>query len=219
MVFSRVKPVLSRARGNAKTFCLEADMNYRKMLLGTFVICSVCFVLVSCGGSARNAAMIDQTKTLYLQNNIHAQEAGGKYRGSYSNWVELSFGHIFVPVNSVVNIELGRNSFDIIDRSTGKRLEMEYDQERMRMPVEEYIRIITATAPVNFDNLPDIDKKGIKDGKPYIGMTKQGIRIALGYPARHRTASLEADTWVYWRGRFGTRAVDFNESGKVERIR
>jgi hypothetical protein len=60
--------------------------------------------------------------------------------------------------------------------------------------------------------------KGIEEGKAYPGMTREGILTALGYPATHRTPSLDAGTWVYWTNRFGTLAVEFDAKGNVTKV-
>ncbi|ARU58233.1 lipoprotein [Oleiphilus messinensis] len=65
--------------------------------------------------------------------------------------------------------------------------------------------------------LSKIDKKGIKDGKPYVGMSKQGIIYAMGYPPPHQTSSTDLDTWKYWKNRFDTLLIQF-EKGKVTQI-
>jgi outer membrane protein assembly factor BamE (lipoprotein component of BamABCDE complex) len=49
-----------------------------------------------------------------------------------------------------------------------------------------------------------------------IGMTKNGVRAALGYPATHRTPSLENQTWIYWTNRFQNYYVRFDKNGKVK---
>ena len=87
------------------------------------------------------------------------------------------------------------------------------------MSVDEYIQLIASPTRVSLNKLSHIDRKGIKEGKVYAGMTKQGVRVALGYPAAHRTPSLEDNVWIYWRNRFQTVAVEFDPSGKVTHIR
>jgi len=47
-------------------------------------------------------------------------------------------------------------------------------------------------------------------------MTKNGVRAALGYPATHRTPSLENQTWIYWKNRFQNYYVRFDKNGKVK---
>ena len=41
------------------------------------------------------------------------------------------------------------------------------------------------------ETFPKLTAKGITDGKAYVGMSKDGVRIALGYPAVNRTAIAE----------------------------
>jgi hypothetical protein len=66
--------------------------------------------------------------------------------------------------------------------------------------------------------LSDIDRKGIEAGRAQKGMTRKGVRMALGYPAPHRTPSLEGRVWTYWKNRFDTKAVEFDETGHVAKI-
>ena len=89
----------------------------------------------------------------------------------------------------------------------------------MQMSIEDYLKKITSTSKVSLDNLSAIDRKGIKDGKAYTGMTKDGVMMALGYPATHRTPSPASNRWIYWTNRFGTIAVLFDEKGIVTGIK
>ncbi|MBE0500938.1 MAG: hypothetical protein IBX47_05795, partial [Desulfuromonadales bacterium] len=84
--------------------------------------------------------------------------------------------------------------------------------------VDEYIALITSPEPVSFAKLSKGDNKGRTEGKAFVGMSRNGVLAALGYPAVHRTPSLDSSTWVYWGNRFRTVAVHFNEKGEVESI-
>jgi outer membrane protein assembly factor BamE (lipoprotein component of BamABCDE complex) len=86
------------------------------------------------------------------------------------------------------------------------------------MNEDQYIDLITSSQPVKLDDLSEVDRKGIKDGKVYEGMTKDGVRIALGYPAAHQTPSLNENTWVYWTNRFKSFKIEFDENRKVTKI-
>jgi hypothetical protein len=193
-------------------------MNSKNMFLLVLVVSVFCFLFTGCG-TTRYMAEGNGSKPLYLKNNIHVQQRVDEYRGSYANWTEPSSGHVVIPVNTIVEIDYKRSYFVITDKDKGRKAEIEYDESNMGMNTEQYLKLITTTTPVALDHFSNIDRKGITDGKAYIGMSKDGIRVALGYPARHRTASLESNTWVYWRGRFGTRAIDFDSAGKVSGIK
>jgi hypothetical protein len=63
-----------------------------------------------------------------------------------------------------------------------------------------------------------VDQYGIEVGRPYIGMTKQGIVIAMGYPPMHRTPSLAKNTWRYWGARRGL-LVNFDRNGALKSVK
>ncbi len=63
------------------------------------------------------------------------------------------------------------------------------------------------------DLLNEQDQKGINEGKIFQGMTKKGVTLAIGYPPQHVTPSLDSDSWKYWKNRFVTFMVNFDENG------
>jgi hypothetical protein len=48
-------------------------------------------------------------------------------------------------------------------------------------------------------------------------MRKSAVIVALGYPPKHKTPSLEANQWRYWSSRFGSFLVHFQDD-KVSQI-
>lgn len=179
-------------------------------------------------GSSRTFAAKKSSQVLYLQNNIHAQakaDRGGKTisRASYANYIDSGEGHYIVPVNTRVTLKVKggfRGKSIIITRVKDKKvIHMEFNKTNMDMDIKQYMKIIAKPRKVSFKGLSKIDRKGIRNGKAYKGMSKQGVRIALGYPAKHMTPSLKSNEWTYWRNRFMTRVVVFSSKGRVRAIR
>ena len=191
-------------------------MYQKKLLIGIFLLITLSVVAAGCGSYL--SRRFDGQNALYLRNNIHVQEhSNQEYRASYANWTNPGKNHIVVPVNTLVTIGNFSRGFAITTQA-GNTIFFEYDEKNMGMSSERYIALITSPQPVPLNNLSEIDLKGIKDGKAYAGMTKGGVRIALGYPAVHRTPSLDSNTWVYWTNRFVPIAVEFDEKGIVKKI-
>jgi len=142
------------------------------------------------------------------------------YQSSYANYVDPGEGHTIIPINTAVTIKINlkgpRGGLVITSIEDQKVIRFEYNQKNMGMSPEAYIEQITSSTRVAVDKFSRIDQKGILEGKSYIGMTKNGIRAAFGYPATHRTPSLENQTWIYWKIRFQNYYVRFDKYGKVK---
>lgn len=68
------------------------------------------------------------------------------------------------------------------------------------------------------DKLSKVDKEGISSGQPKVGMTRDGVLIAMGRPPFHANPDLKSSSWRYWRNRFGQLVVNFGDDGKVSSI-
>jgi hypothetical protein len=197
-------------------------MVVKRLMLSAIIVATA--VAISSGTPAPAEA-----ETRYLKNNIHYQgrtDRGGRmvYRASYANYIDPGAGHEILPVNSEVEINISKRRFRkrglvVIDVKRGRTIHFEYNERNMRLSMAEYIDLISSTQKTSLGNLSAKDKKGVKEGRAYTGMTKNGIRMALGYPAKHRTPSLDSYEWVYWIDRFRTRLVRFNDKGIVTEIR
>jgi len=67
-------------------------------------------------------------------------------------------------------------------------------------------------------SLSRIDQEGIRMGQPKVGMSRDGVLIAMGRPPIHANPDLELSSWHYWRNRYGKQVVNFGEDGKVASI-
>jgi len=175
---------------------------------------------VSCGDGGSNSMKTgpDAGKVLYNRYNIHYYTARDENFASYANYVD-SPGHGFVPYNTALKIGSYRRGFMITIVDTDMVIYFEYNQKNMEgMDIAGYIDLIMSPTPVAYNNLSAKDQQGIKTGQALVGMTKEGVKIALGYPAKHKTPSLEDNTWTYWRNRFRTEVVTFDSNGQVTSI-
>ena len=177
--------------------------------------------MVLAAGCATSSSKSDfaPEEPVYLKVNIHYQYNGNDNKASYANYTAPGEGHKILHVNTPVKIEGWRNrGFKIIDTQNKEEIFFEYNHDRMEMTKETYLSHITSPGTVSLADMSDIDKKGIEDGKAYMGMTKDGVMMALGYPATHKTPSPEENTWTYWTNRFGTLEVVFDNNGIVTDI-
>jgi hypothetical protein len=186
--------------------------------IGILAILSLFIIIQACSGISQTTLPAYAEKNLFLQNNIHAQQGSLDSKASYANWTNPGTGHFILPVNSAVEFGSYRKGLTIKNLTDGRKIFFEYNQKNMGMGVSQYIELIASPQKVDLIGLSGIDQKGIIVGKAYPGMTKNGVRIALGYPAAHKTPSLENSTWIYWQNRFKSMAVEFGNNDKVIKI-
>ena len=156
---------------------------------------------------------------VYMKVNIHYQDNGRDCKASYANYTNPGAGHMILAVNTPVQIKKWKKGFIIVDTQNNKEILFEYSEPRMQMTVEDYLGKITSASKVDLSQLSEKDQKGIKDGLASVGMTKEGVMMALGYPATHKTPSPDSNRWIYWQNRFGTIAVTFDNQGIVSEIK
>jgi hypothetical protein len=194
-------------------------MCFRHISLIAFSLLLIIMIAIGCSSTPPETNQTSIRNPLFLQNNIHAESGGRDTKASYANWTDPGSGHIIIPVNTPVEIGRFGRGFSIKNLNDGGIIYFEYNSTNMGMSAQQYIGLIASLEKVNLDQLSEIDQKGIKSGKAFVGMSKTGIKIALGYPATHRTASLENNSWVYWQNRWKTKVIEFDTEGKVNNIR
>jgi hypothetical protein len=182
-------------------------------------VLSLLFLSVLC--LVFSQTVLAQDELRYNKYNIHTQgKDATHFKASYANFTDPGAGHVIVPAGTEIKIvKHGSRGFVFTYDGGSKKVTFEFQKKRMGMSMDEYIELITSPEPVSYSGLSNQDKKGIADGKAYKGMTREGVMIALGYPAAHKTPSLESNTWIYWANRFRTIGVDFNDQGKVANVR
>lgn len=147
--------------------------------------------------------------THYLNYNFHYSAEKGEAIGSVANFTKV-IDHRILPYGSPVKVKSWGSGFTMIDEKSGKEINvLSRNRFLAGKSLSEYLNLILSDTPVSYTDLSEVDKKGIAEGRPYKGMSKQGVMIALGYPCPHRTSSPDADVWYYWKNRFVDYPVNF----------
>ena len=66
--------------------------------------------------------------------------------------------------------------------------------------------------------LTPVERKGVEQGVPLKGMSKDAVVLACGYPPKRDTPSLDAKSWRYWSSRMRYFTVDFDARGLVDKV-
>jgi hypothetical protein len=183
----------------------------KKTLLQKLALLMCGTTVLSMIGCAATARQSKSGEIYYLKYNFHYTSEKGKAKGSIANYTRLR-DHEILPYGTAVKIKSSGETFKLIDEQSGIKIDVLAKKKYLAgMNISDYLDLILSTSPVRYSGLSEIDQKGISAGRPYKGMTKKGVMIALGYPCPSATSSPDLNVWFYWTNRFAKYPVNFKD--------
>lgn len=87
------------------------------------------------------------------------------------------------------------------------------------LSIEQFMERLVTNQPLEelMQGMTELEIDAIRNGKLVVGMSKQAVLIARGYPPSHRTPSIDANAWLYWENRFRKKLVHFDKDGRTTR--
>lgn len=123
---------------------------------------------------------------------------------------------ILLPVNTEVTFQKAtRDQIHILLHGTTKVVIENVGQYSGEDIVGVFERTFSKTK-VDLSGFTDSERSAILQGGVAKGMSKKAVIVALGYPPKHKTPTLESDQWRYWNSRHGTFIVHFKDDKVIE---
>lgn len=177
----------------------------------------LCLVLMPAHKSAlADSSEIEVGKTYYLKCNLHADPNNNRLSSVNYQLAGkvLKWG---TPIK-IKKISRGKVKFE----ASGEIFTYEIHKRTKKITTvrDHLARFLTtdlSKLKTKVGSLSSVDKKGIEAAQPMVGMNKQGVLIAIGYPPEFVvTDPMAASSWQYWRNRWGKFVVIFDQQGKVK---
>lgn len=146
---------------------------------------------------------------IYTLVNIHVSLGRGYRLLRTVNYI----GPGVIPMCTKVTIlDFNRKKVIFLDKTSNIKYNYYYHRSTV-IPFEEYLNTIFGRKcdSAIVKQLSILDRQGIKKGKALLGMSKEGVKYALGYPPMRSTPTLKSNTWKYWESRFNTMLVKFQD--------
>lgn len=124
---------------------------------------------------------------------------------------------VLLPVNTEVKFVKSNNKSITVTLPYGEDLIFLNVEGFSGEKIEGIFKRTFATSPVDLSPFTKEEKDAILAGEVRLGMSRQATIMALGYPPKHKTPSLQLNQWQYWQNRFGTFIVYF-ENDKVKQV-
>lgn len=133
---------------------------------------------------------------------------------SDANWSSLPM----LPAGASIRVlEYGR--YRVMAEIDGRKMRLGLDYGRQQ-PLEEWARklVVQDDPRARIARWPAPVRDAVRAGKVAIGMSKEEVIVARGYPPAHQTPSLDLPQWKYWHTSFGSFLVVWDSSGRVKDV-
>jgi hypothetical protein len=177
------------------------------------VLLATAWLTVSCHRGAPPSPALQQLEgqNLYTCCNLHYEKAD---INDANYWIGK-----LLPAGTPVRID--KVSGDAVTFSASDvKLTLTHEYGTKEEPLEQYLaKVLVANDPKpRIAAYPTAVRQAIESAKVERGMTREQVLLSLGYPATHRTPSLQGKLWTYWYNRWVTYQVAFDDAGKVSDV-
>ncbi len=126
---------------------------------------------------------------------------------------------IMIPAGTEVrDIRLARSTITFITAHDSKQYHVKFNRKyHPGKSVQDYSNLMFTERDFTglTSGLTDEEVAAIRKGVIVLGMSKRAVVTSYGYPAEHRTPSVDANEWTYWMDRFRTKKFHFDENGET----
>lgn len=167
------------------------------------VACFAALFLAPQLGQAKEAITATKGETYYTQFTMCYEEL----RHLTTNYRK----GVLVPVNTAVTFVKSTSGEIHVKLPDGQVLRIENVREFSGEDIVGIFKRTFGKEKVNLDKFSAKELESILLGNIEVGMSKDAVIKAYGYPPKHQTPSLEGNAWRYWRNRFATSIVQFKD--------
>lgn len=133
---------------------------------------------------------------------------------SDANWSSLAM----LPAGASIHTT-GYGRYRIMVEIDGRKMRLGQDYGRQQSLADWARNLIVAQDPrPKIAAWPAPVRNAIHAGKVALGMSKEQVLVAVGYPPNHQTPSLDAPQWKYWHTSFGSYLVVWDGSGRLKDV-
>jgi hypothetical protein len=190
------------------------------VLLGVLVLLSG--VLAACRGARARAAADPEAaamtgQVLYTRTGMHA--AADKK----GNWSIKSTNYVATPklvrAGAALTVQsIGRDRMEVLE-ADGTPLDIRFEAKHSMMSFDAWRDRQFSSTPIELPkDLSKLERKCIEEGRAEVGMSRDALFVAIGYPPANRSPDLQAGSLTYATDMWGTRRYEFDDKGKLTAI-
>ena len=190
-------------------FSMQARDRYRQF----YIVFTLAVALLSnapVDGAQKPGDLATKGEKLYTQFSLY-------YEKDHHITTNYRKG-VLVPINTEVEfVKASRKRITVRIPSYDVTVHFENEEDYSGEKIDGIFKRTFGRQPANISGFTGAEQSSITKGTVAVGMSKDAVIKAMGYPPKHKTPTLNMDQWRYWKNRFDTMLVFF-DNGKVSSI-
>jgi len=194
-----------------------------KILVALFSIRLLLVGVAGAAGMPRDSWPLQEMEGHYyfLGINLHADHFLKKVSS-----VNYQLRGELIPWGTEVRIvRVGRNHLVFEDVAKHQRYSYEFHwKTKSTVPLVVHVQRVfldnVDELKKQVEGMSEVDKDGVYEGRVKLGMSRDGVLIAIGYPPEfaNRDELMSDRDWLYWASRYSKMVVSFGRDGLVTQI-
>ncbi len=166
--------------------------------------------------SASSSQAADKLTEQGVKPGIYYTKVGFWFEKNKNYATNYAKGAFVAPGTKVQVVDTDSDEIEITVPELGDtKVKMENVEKYTQVDIKGLFERTFSPTPIKISGS---HAKAIKSGNVEIGMTKNEVIMARGYPPKHETPTLKMDEWHYWKHRFGRTFIYF-KNDKVTSIK
>lgn len=189
-----------------------------RTLARTLSLVALTLTAVACrssGGSERIPEELLDT-TVYTKVGMHFDTQRGRYVMHSTNYIGVP---IYMPPGTQMTLnKKSRKGFTLVD-GDGTECVITWEPRHSMMSMDKWFDMNFSTTPFQLpEGLSEQEQRCIAEGVAEVGMSREAVFLALGYPPKSNNPSLRAKSLKWETRRFFGRRLHFDDQGIVTKI-
>jgi hypothetical protein len=180
------------------------------MLTALLVVSIFALPIDTVASSKNSASKIRKNQILYTQHSLYYEDN----RFLTTNYLKGTL----LPINSEVKFTGYNAARIVVTLPDGQDLFIVNIENFTKEDIHGIFSRTLAETPADLSQFTEDEKQSIMLGEVKIGMSKSAVIAAIGYPPKHKTPNLQMNQWIFWKNRFVTTVISFDNE-KVVNIR
>jgi hypothetical protein len=180
------------------------------------ILLTAIFIIGGCVALGQKTVNLDETE-YYAQYSFF-------YKAGMHSSANFREGNL-IPINTRIKIRstgghsiTGGEAFEIVTSDGRHKIVVSHDPEKSGMTLDEYKNRLLSTNRVDLSGYNEQVQDFIRNGEGAIGMSKDMLVKAIGYPPADLTPDMNAESWIYRLNLLQKTYVTFDRFDNVQDI-